>query len=85
MSRTSRRHFAKSIVVAGAALPLVAQTPAPAAQISVPYAQHLTPEELERIRKDFHDVVPYLESFRKYALANGDEPDFTFHSLTERW
>jgi hypothetical protein len=86
MARTSRRHFAKSLVAAGAALPLAAQTPAPPApQVCLPYTQHLTPDEIERIRKDFADATPYLETFRKFKLVNADEPDFTFHSLTERW
>ena len=90
MSRTSRRHFAKSLAVAGAALPLIAQTAPPAAQTvdaspCLPYTQHLAPEEMERIRKDFAEAVPYLESFRKFKLANADEPDFTFNSLAERW
>ncbi len=86
MSRTSRRHFAKSIIAAGAALPLTAQTPAtPAPQVCVPYAEHLAPEELDRIRKDFADAAPYMEKFRKFVLANADEPDFTFQPLAERW
>ena len=82
MSGTSRRQFAKSLLAAGVALPLadaVAQSAPP------PYAQHLTPAELERIAKDAADSAPQLEAFRKFELKNSDEPDFTFQPLTERW
>jgi hypothetical protein len=96
MSVTSRRWFAKSIVVAGAAafapvsggqaiLPVQADPTGRIACPPLPYTAHLTGEEVARITKDFADVAPYLESFRKYKLANADEPDFTFHSLAERW
>jgi hypothetical protein len=49
------------------------------------YGQHLTPAELERIGSDFNEAAPYVESFRKFKLANADEPDFTFQPLAERW
>jgi len=92
MAKTSRRRF---LAVAGAAAfstgapgsqpgDVIRRAESPSLQC-LPYTQHLAPEEVERIRKDFADAVPYLESFRKFRLANADEPDFTFHSLTERW
>ncbi|HEV7767340.1 MAG TPA: hypothetical protein VGQ76_20225 [Thermoanaerobaculia bacterium] len=49
------------------------------------YAQHLDDAELARIDKDFQDYASMLVRFRKFELANADEPDFTFASLTERW
>lgn len=111
MSRTSRRHFAKSLAVAGAAAPLaltdlLAQVPVPVPAPPAPpaaapppsalgraltevirasYGQHLSNEELAKIGKDYDEFAPYVENFRKFKLTNADEPDFTFHSLTERW
>ncbi|HYO75927.1 MAG TPA: hypothetical protein VE010_05645 [Thermoanaerobaculia bacterium] len=114
MSRTSRRQFAKSLAVAGAAAPLavtdlLAQVPVPVAPPPAPpraaaaptppspltraltevvrasYGQHLSNEELAKIGKDYDEFAPYIENFRKFKLTNADEPDFTFHSLTERW
>jgi hypothetical protein len=39
---------------------------------------------MKRIEKDFQDYLPYLEPLRDFKLANSDEPDFTFTSLTRR-
>lgn len=46
---------------------------------------HLSADELRRIDNDFADYAPFIERFREHRLANSDEPDFTFHSLTRRW
>jgi hypothetical protein len=72
MSRTSRRTFARSLLAAGAALPLADAL----AQCPPPYAQHLTPAELERIAADVQEVAPQLAAFRAFPLTNADEPDF---------
>ena len=100
MSRTTRRAFAKAVAAAGAALPLIssdllAQTPAPQAQsplaealagvVSAQSGQYLDAADLDRIRADFKDYVPVLERLRNVKLANSDEPDYTFASLTKRW
>jgi hypothetical protein len=94
MSDTSRRAFAKSLVVVGTAAPLLlGQTPKPASAVGkaltemvrANYGKHLSAEELERIDKDFQDYAPFVEKFREYKLVNSDEPDFTFGSLVERW
>ncbi|HEX8252365.1 MAG TPA: hypothetical protein VF846_04380 [Thermoanaerobaculia bacterium] len=53
--------------------------------IRASYGQHLSNEELAKIAKDYDEFAPYVENFRKFKLTNADEPDFTFHSLTERW
>jgi hypothetical protein len=97
MSKT-RREFAKSLALAGAVAPLVvadaAAQPAPQPSalgdaltnvIIAAYGQHLTPQERERIARDMQEYAPGIESFRKFRLTNADEPDFTFHALTERW
>ncbi|HEX2060043.1 MAG TPA: hypothetical protein VHK90_04830 [Thermoanaerobaculia bacterium] len=94
----NRREFAKTLAVAGAVAPLVVADAAaqsasrPSALgdaltnvIVASYGQHLTPQELERISRDMQDYAPSIEGFRKFRLTNADEPDFTFHSLTERW
>ncbi|HUP48656.1 MAG TPA: hypothetical protein VNA04_07685 [Thermoanaerobaculia bacterium] len=74
-----------------------AQEPAPEAKRPSPLAvalagvvsaqsgQFLDEEEMQRVFDDFKSSVPFLERFRDYELKNGDEPDFTFHSLVERW
>lgn len=101
MSQTSRRKFAKSLVIAGAAIPVLAQTPAaPAPEAPKPpsafgkaltevvranYGKHLSAEELAQLDKDFQEYAPFVEKFREYKLVNSDEPDFTFASLVERW
>lgn len=53
--------------------------------VKASYGQHLSAEDLEKIGKDFRDYAPMVENFRKVKLTNADEPDFTFHSLAERW
>ncbi|HEY0159786.1 MAG TPA: hypothetical protein VGF28_21050 [Thermoanaerobaculia bacterium] len=68
----SRRTFAKSLLAAGAALPLAEAL----AQCPPPYAQHLTPAELERIVADVQEVAPQLDAFRRFPLSNSDAPDF---------
>lgn len=90
----TRREFARTLALAAAVAPLAtAQTPPrPSALgdaltnvIVASYGQHLAPQELERISRDMQEYAPSIEGFRKFRLANADEPDFTFHSLTERW
>lgn len=49
------------------------------------HGRHLTSVEIEQIRNDFREFVPYATSLRDFPLENRDEPDFTFHSLVERW
>lgn len=49
------------------------------------YAQHLDDAELARIDREFQNYVSMLTRLRAFKLANADEPDFTFASLTERW
>lgn len=96
MSRTTRRHFAKTLTAALAAAPLAAQEPpkekppsqlglALAGVVRAQYGQFLSEEELAQIGKDFQDYAPFVEGFRVVKLTNADEPDFTFHSLTDRW
>lgn len=76
---------------------LLAQTPAPVPETPSPLAealagvvgaqsgQYLDAADMERIRADFKDYVPALDRLRSVKLSNGDEPDFTFVSLTKRW
>ena len=97
MSRTTRRQFAKTLTVAGAAFAVAdlsaqekEQPPSPlglalAGVVRAQFGQHLSEDELTQIGKDFQDYAPFLEGFRKFELKNADEPDFTFHSLTDRW
>jgi hypothetical protein len=60
---TTRRDFAKSL----AAVPLA---------VCLPYAQHLTEEERERVEKNIREAAPALERLRAFPLINADEPDF---------
>lgn len=94
MMRTSRRQFAKTLTAAIAAAKLGAQEkeqpPSPfglalTGLVRAQYGQFLNEEEMTRIGKDFQDYAPFVEGLRKFELENGDEPDFTFHSLTDRW
>ena len=78
----TRREFARSLAVAAVALPLAAEA---VAECAPPYAQHLTPAELQAIAKDAGESVERLEAFRKFELKNSDEPDFSFQSLAVRW
>ena len=91
---SSRRHFAKSLAVAAAALPLAntealaqpqaALASALAGVVRAQHGRHLSEEDMKRIEKDFQDYIPYIERFRDFKLVNSDEPDFTFSSLTRR-
>ena len=49
------------------------------------YGAHLSEAELQKLEEDFQSYAPFVERFRKFALTNADEPDFTFSSLVERW
>ena len=44
------------------------------------YGQHLTPEQLEAVTKELDSRIQGGTALRKAKLANGDEPDFTFHA-----
>lgn len=94
MMRTTRRQFAKTLTAAIAAANLDAQEkenpPSPfglalTGLVRAQYGQYLSEEEMAQIGKDFQDYAPLVEGLRKFELKNGDEPDFTFHSLTDRW
>lgn len=96
-SHATRRQFAKTLTAAGAAIAVAdlnaqekEQPPNPlglalAGVVRAQFGQHLSEDELTQIGKDFQDYAPFVENFRKFALKNSDEPDFTFHSLTDRW
>jgi hypothetical protein len=87
--KTTRRNFARLIAAAGSLIAVDARAadPPPTAQaelVRAEFGQHLTNDELERIRNDFADSAPFLKTFREVKLANGDEPDFTFSALAKR-
>ena len=44
------------------------------------YGKHLTPEQLEAIARELDGRVSAGKRMRETKLANGDEPDFTFHA-----
>ena len=44
------------------------------------YGQHLTPEQLEAVTKEIESRLQGGKALRAARLANGDEPDFTFHA-----
>ena len=44
------------------------------------YGQHLTPEQLEAVTKEIENRLQGGKGLRAAKLANGDEPDFTFHA-----
>jgi hypothetical protein len=44
------------------------------------YGQHLTPEQLEAVTKEIENRLQGGKTLRAAKLANGDEPDFTFHA-----
>jgi hypothetical protein len=44
----------------------------------VRFGEHLTPEQLEQVRKDLDGNVRTADRLRAVKLKNGDEPDFTF-------
>lgn len=89
---TTRRDFAKTVAAALAVTNLHAQEPTPSPfgaaltnLVRAQFGQFLTDDELAQIGSDFQEYAPYVESLRRFALKNSDEPDFTFHALTERW
>ena len=94
MSGTSRRDFAKAVAAFTAAIPVASagaaeDTGAPLAAeladvVRAQSGEHLTPEEMERVRADFRDLVPVLDRLRAFKLVNADEPDFTFAALAKR-
>jgi hypothetical protein len=101
MSRTTRRSFAKAVAAATAVIASGGQAPRLSGQAGAPVlpalaealvgvvraqsGQYLDAADLDRIRADFKDYVPALERLRSVTLANSDEPDYTFASLTKRW
>ena len=44
------------------------------------YGEHLTPEQLESVTKEIENRLQGGKALRAAKLANGDEPDFTFHA-----
>jgi hypothetical protein len=44
----------------------------------VRFGEHLTPEQLEQVRKDLDGNVRAADRLRAVKLKNADEPDFTF-------
>jgi hypothetical protein len=44
------------------------------------YGQYLTPEQITSITKDFDGDIRAGKRLHDVKLANGDEPDFTFHA-----
>jgi len=98
MSRTTRRTFAKSIALAAAAVPVLAQQkpdalPPPPSQLGhalggvvlAESGQHLTADEFFDVEKDLASNADAYKRLREFKLHNGDEPDFTFGASTKRW
>lgn len=59
------------------------QKPSPLAEAyaevaRVRFGDHVTPEQLEEIKKDLEGNVRTADRLRKVKLQNADEPDFTF-------
>ncbi len=44
------------------------------------YGKHLTPEQLEAVTRELDGRLTGGKRLRESKLANGDEPDFTFHA-----
>jgi len=44
------------------------------------HGQHLTPEQLEAVTRELDSRLQGGKRLRETKLANGDEPDFTFHA-----
>jgi hypothetical protein len=44
------------------------------------YGKHLTPDQLEAVTREIDGRVQGGKRLRESKLANGDEPDFTFHT-----
>ena len=96
----TRREFAKLVAVtafgSAAGVPSVDAAPraAPRANaladaltevVKAQSGNHLTSADVARIRNDFREYTPYLESLRAVPLSNADEPDVTFQALAKRW
>ena len=94
MSQFTRRNFAKALAAAGAALPIVSAevqgakaSPLATELADVVRAQSgafLDRDDMNRVRSDFKDYVPFLQTLRDVKLVNSDEPDFTFAPLVKR-
>jgi len=59
------------------------QKPSPLAEAytevaRVRFGEHLTPEQLEQVKKDLDGNVRAADRLRAVKLKNADEPDFTF-------
>ncbi|MDT5059585.1 MAG: hypothetical protein QOH63_44 [Acidobacteriota bacterium] len=59
------------------------QKPSPLAEAytevaRVRFGEHLTPEQLEQVKKDLGDNIRAADRLRAVKLKNADEPDFTF-------
>jgi hypothetical protein len=94
--KTSRRTVVKALATVPL-LPVVstetssqqpAQTePSPAARALMDlarerYGKHLTPEQLDEVRKDIVSGIGMSERLRARKLNNSDEPDFVFRALS---
>ena len=44
------------------------------------YGKHLTPEQLEAVTRELDGRIQGGKRLRESKLANGEEPDFTFHA-----
>ena len=44
------------------------------------YGQHLSPDQIQSITRDFDGDLRAGKRLHDVKLANGDEPDFTFHA-----
>ena len=44
------------------------------------YGKHLTPEQLEAVTREIDGRIQGGKRLRETKLANGDEPDVTFHA-----
>ncbi|HUP60463.1 MAG TPA: hypothetical protein VNA69_08615 [Thermoanaerobaculia bacterium] len=95
MSRSSRRHFAKLVVVWSAATPVAAVLRDPTAATGVAalhtdvvkreFGQHLTEADLAALAKQLQERAAQIETLRRFKLQNSDEPDVTFSAGTRRW
>ena len=65
--------------------PAAAQKPSPLAEAYAEVARtrfgdHIKPEEMEQLKRDFEGYVRTSERLRAYKLKNADEPDFVFRA-----
>ena len=44
------------------------------------YGKHLTPDQMEAVTRELDNRIQGGKRMRETKLANGDEPDFTFHA-----